>query len=479
MNGSPPSPAEPSPHSPLRIGNGAGFWGDQIDAPVLLAQAGELDALTLEYLAELTLGILGHLRHRDPAAGFVTDFPPLLRRLVALDQAHPDRPPLRIVTNAGGLNPPSLARLSAQTLVESNRGDDLVAVVTGDDVRDHLTSWRADGLTLAHLETGEPMPEELLGRLAVANVYLGSQPIAQAWSQGAILILTGRVADASLTVGPARAHFGWRADDWDRLAGASAAGHLIECGAQATGGLWHAWDDPSLDLWNVGYPIAELAEDGSAVITKPPGSGGLVTPANLAEQLVYEIDDPSAYVTPDVIADFAATRLEIDPTGPDRVRVTGTRGAPAPTMLKLACVARDGWTSSGLLAYVGPRAAAKARHAGEIVRRRLQRANALPQGFLVEVLGDLDILPGVLSHPPGFEPWEVVLRITARDPDRAKVERFTREIAPLVLTGPPGVAGYASGRPDVKPAFAYWPSLVPCNLVTPRLDLRPARDWLA
>ncbi|HEY2157925.1 MAG TPA: acyclic terpene utilization AtuA family protein, partial [Isosphaeraceae bacterium] len=326
----------------IRIGNGAGFWGDNLDAPFLLARDGQIDVLTLEYLAELTMAILAHIRAKDPLGGYVGDFPELLERLVPILK---ERGGPSIVTNAGGLNPNAAAGRCGSILAAAGLGDMPIAVVTGDDVLTQIPEWIAEGVDLAHYETGEPITT-VSDRLVAANVYLGARPIADALAGGASLVITGRVADASLTLGPAVARFRWSWDDWDRLAAASAAGHVIECGAQATWGLWHEWDKVP-DLAGVGYPIAEIAADGSSVITKPDGTGGVVSIGTISEQLVYEIDDPARYRTPDVDVDLASIRLE--QAGPGRVSLAGTRGNPPGPSLKLSVIYRDGWTASGMV----------------------------------------------------------------------------------------------------------------------------------
>ena len=453
---------------PIRIGNGAGFWGDNLDAPFLLARDGKLDVLTLEYLAELTLGILSHQRVKDPAAGFVTDFPELLDRLAPLLQ---EQPKLRIVTNAGGLNPRSCAVASGRHLGRASLADLAIGIVNGDDVLEQIPEWLNSGVTLDHLETGEPL-SRVADRLQSANVYLGARPIAQALGHGARIVLTGRVADASLTLGPALDHHGWSWDDWDHLAGASAAGHLIECGAQVTGGLWHEWDQLH-DLAGIGYPIAEVAGDGSSVITKPQGTGGLVSVATVTEQLLYEIDDPARYRTPDVDVDF--TTLFLTGNGTDLVAVRNVTGRPPSDRLKLAIVYRDGWTASGMLAVVGRDAERKARTAGALLIERVRRAGFSFADSLVECLGAGDVVPGVC--PPGDRPWEVILRVTVRDSNRQAVDRFCREFAPLVTSGPPGIAGYASGRPLPRPAFGYWPALVPRSMIVADVKVRTAAEW--
>ena len=295
----------------VRIANGAGFLGDNLDAPRRLVEGAEIDYLTLEYLAELTLSILARLREKDPAAGYAADF---ITVLSSLCPALARQPKLRIVTNAGGMNPRACANAAAAVLQRAGLGDTTIGVVEGDDLLDRLDEIQAAGCRLENLETGQPL-SELKTQVVSANAYLGARPIADALAAGARIVITGRVADASLTVGPAVHEFGWAWDDWNRLAGASVAGHLIECGAQATGGLYRHWQN--LNLANVGYPIAELEADGTATITKPPGTGGAVNRHTIAEQLVYEIGDPAHYLTPDVDVDF--TTVEISETGHDRV----------------------------------------------------------------------------------------------------------------------------------------------------------------
>jgi hypothetical protein len=460
---------EPTNRRTIRVGNGAGFWGDSIDAPYFLARDGRLDVLTLEYLAELTLAILSHLRSKDPHAGYVTDFPPLLARLAPILA---EQPGLKIVTNAGGLNTASCASACAKIAADGGLGDLAIGVVTGDDVLGRIASWRAEGLALDHMETGEPI-DRVADRLVCANVYLGARPIAEALGQGARIVLTGRVADASLTVGPVVDRFGWAWDDWPRLAGASVAGHLIECGAQATGGLWEGWEDMP-DPAGIGYPIAEVADDGSTVVTKAEGTGGVVSRSTVTEQVLYEIGDPTCYRTPDVDVDF--TTVALSDSGRDRVLVRGASGRKPSEFLKLAAVYRDGWTASGMLAVVGPSAEAKARFAAGLALERVRRAGFEIERSLVECFGAGDVAPGMFrpSRPAG----EVMLRVTVRDPSRAAVERFCRELAPLITSGPPGLAGYATGRPTARPAFGYWPALVPRGLIEPAVEIRSSVDWM-
>jgi hypothetical protein len=452
----------------IRVGNGAGFWGDNLDAPRLLVEKGELDYLTLEYLAELTLSILAHQRSRNPQAGFVPDF------LVVLDSLIPSlaaQPRLKIVTNAGGMAPRECARQAATILARAGLGATRVAAVSGDDLLPALDELIAGGEPFANFDTCAALGD-LRSRIASANAYLGASGIVDALSGGARVVVTGRVADASLTVGPAVHEFRWSWSDWNRLAAATVAGHIIECGAQTTGGMFSGWT-PGLSLENLGYPIAEISDGGEVVISKPAGSGGAVTTETVAEQLVYEIGDPAHYLTPDVDADFSQVRLA--PSGTDRVEISGARGNPAPPRFKVSMAYRDGHMSSGTLVVCGDDAAAKARACGELILSRLRAAGVTLARTHIECLGTGDTLPGVWRRRD--DALEVVLRISVHDPSWEAVERFVREFSPLVGSGPPGVTGYTGPRPKPYPVFAYWPTSVGRELVKPVVEVRTAEDW--
>ena len=425
----------------IRVGNGCGFWGDNMDAPIRLAEDGELDYLTLEYLAELTLSIMAHQRQRDPAAGYATDFIDTLRRLGPILRAQPR---LKIITNAGGINPMSCAEAVRKVLREANLADTKIAVVTGDDLVSDLVGLVRCGHGFNHLDTGQPL-EPFLDRVVSANAYLGADPIVTALEQGARIVVAGRVADVSLTVAPARFEFGWRRDDWPRIAGAAVAGHLIECGAQVTGGLYCNWPQVP-DYARIGYPIAVIAEDGSSEITKPPGSGGVVDRHTVIEQLLYEIGDPSDYLTPDVRVDFTGLSVHDCAVG---ARLEGAAGRPPTDSYKVSVAYRNGFMASGMLGVTGIQAVRKARKCGEIVLDRIAAAGATPDRSHIEVIGKDEVEFGT-----------VVLRIAVQDSRREVVDRFCRELAPLVTAGPPGVSGYAGGRPQVREVLAYWPALI-------------------
>jgi len=441
----------------VRIGNGCGFWGDNVDAPVRLASAGNLDYLTLEYLAELTMSILAVQKQKDASVGYAHDFIDVLARLgpILMEQSR-----LKVVTNAGGMNPQGCAAKARDVLAKTKLGGTRIGIVSGDDLMPRLDELVSAGHALNHLDTGESLAS-IRDRVVSANAYLGAEPIVRALKLGARIVITGRVADASLTVGPAAFEFGWDFSSLDRFAAATVAGHLIECGAQATGGLWINADD-STRLADVGYPIVEMTEDGSFTITKPANTGGAVNIETVSEQLLYEVADPARYYTPDVVADFSTVHLR--QAGPDAVAVTGGSGNGVTDTYKVSIAYRDGFTSAGTLVIAGPNAAQKARRSGAVLLDKLKQASFTYAATNVEALGGGDCVPGVLI--PTADPPEVVLRVAVRDPNRAAVERFTKEFAPLVTSGFAGTTGYTTGRPPVREVFAYWPALIAKSAVT-------------
>jgi hypothetical protein len=441
----------------IRIANGQGFWGDWLDAPVHLVNGGPLDYLTLDYLAEVTMSILQKLRKADPTLGYARDFPPLIQKIAPqiLDRG------IRVVANAGGVNPVACAR-EVQRLFPSLK----VAVVLGDDIMDQLDALIDSGLPLANIDTHEPM-SLIRERVLSANAYIGAFPIAEALQTGADVIITGRCADAALALGPMIHEFHWQETDWTHLAAGAAAGHIIECGTQATGGNCQADWQSFPDLANIGYPIIEAEPDGRMVITKHEGTGGRVSIATVKEQLVYEIGDPAHYFTPDVIVDFTTLRLR--EIARDRVEITGAYGRPRPALLKASVSYHYGWKAVRTLVYSAPDALLKARTADQIVRTRLKEAGLHFEKIRSEFFG----VNACHAHlaPPVPEPSEVQLRIGVRDSSRSLVERFTRELIPLVLSGPPGATGYGEGRPPVREIVAYWPTLVPRDAVQTRVEV--------
>jgi hypothetical protein len=439
----------------IRIGSGQGFWGDRPDAPVEQVRNGPIDYLMMDYLAEVTMSILQKQKSRDPSQGYARDFIPLMEELF------PDllRNGVRVVSNAGGVN----LEACRDALVEAARktagkedGRARIGVVYGDDILDRLGALVEQGHELRHMETGRPLTD-VIGRVASANAYIGARPIVQALARGATVVVTGRSTDTALTYGPMIHEFGWGPDDWDRLAAGVVAGHINECGAQASGGNCMIDWESMPDLAGIGYPIIEAFADGSFVVTKHEGTGGRINPAVVKEQLLYEMGDPSEYITPDVVADFTTIRLDED--GPDRVRVSGVRGRPRTDMLKVSIAYSAGWKAVGTLVYAWPDAVRKARAADRVLRERLDRMGLAFDQVLTELVG-WDSTHGHLAGPPPDDLPEVQLRIAVRSQEREPVERFTREIAPLILSGPPSVTGFAGGRPRAQEIMAFWPALI-------------------
>ena len=447
----------------IRIGNGQGFWGDNVDAPVELLRGGDIDYIGMDYLAEVTLSIMMRQKLKNAKLGYATDFIDFVRRVLPELQERG----VRVLTNAGGLNPRACREKIFEVARELGVSGLRVGVVEGDDVLPRLPELVAAGHELTNMDSGEPIAP-LLDRFTSANAYLGARPVVQALEEGALIVLCGRVTDTALALAPAMHEHGWAVDDWDRLAAGTIAGHILECGPQCTGGNFSRWWEVP-DLWNVGYPIVEMGADGDFVVTKHAGTGGMVTVDTVSEQLLYEMANPNEYITPDVVADF--TSIELSQEGPDRVRVRGIRGRPNTPYLKISASYLAGFKASGQITVSGPRAVDKAKLAAETVWKRLERAGVTFEGDAkeTELLGLGAVLPGIFQVHE--EPPEVVLRLSVRDPDRGKVERFGKEIAPLVTAGPPGVTGFAGGRPKPQEVVAYWPALLAREEVEGRLEV--------
>ncbi|MGI8497222.1 MAG: acyclic terpene utilization AtuA family protein [Gemmatimonadaceae bacterium] len=449
----------------VRVAAGQGFWGDWLEAPRRQVEGGPVDYLMLDYLAEVTMSILQKPKARDPSLGYARDI------VGALDSVYPAvaERGVRVIANAGGVNPVACAdALTALARRLGLAGRISLGVITGDDLLSRLDELLAEGHPLANMETGQPL-ETVRDRVLSANAYIGAGPIVEALERGAQVVITGRSTDTALTMAPLMHEFGWARDDWDRLSAGIIAGHIIECGAQCSGGnCLYEWREIP-DLANVGYPIVEARRDGTFVVTKHPGTGGRISTHTVTEQLVYEMGDPHTYITPDVVADFTTIRLE--DAGPDRVRVFGIRGRPATDKLKVSIAYRAGHKAIGTLVYAWPDALEKAQLADRVLRERLDRLGLRFDAMLTEFVGTSathGALAGKVDAP------EVQLRIGVRGEDRAAVERFTREIAPLVLNGPPSVTGFAGGRPKVEDVVAYWPALIDKRVVRTSVEVRVA-----
>ena len=437
----------------VRVAAGQGFWGDWLEAPRRQVEGGPVDYLMLDYLAEVTMSILQKQKERDPKMGYARDF------IGAMDSVLPavvDRG-VRVIANAGGVNPVACAEAVRELAkARGTAGRVKIGVVTGDDLLPRLDDLAARGHALANMETGEPL-STVRDRVLSANAYIGSTPIVEALAQGAQIVVTGRSTDTALTMAPLRYEFGWAPDDWNRLAAGIVAGHIIECGAQCSGGnCLLDWRDIP-DLANVGYPIVSASPDGTFEISKHPGTGGRISVPTVTEQLVYEMGDPHSYITPDVVADFTTIRLES--AGEDRVRVFGIGGRPPTQFLKVSIAYRAGFKAVGTLVYSWPDALEKAQLADRVLRERIDRLGLRFDKILTEFVG-ATATHGALAGAPNADLPEVQFRIGVRGEDKAAVERFTREIAPLVLNGPPSVTGFAGGRPKVEEIVAYWPALI-------------------
>jgi len=447
----------------VRVAAGQGFWGDWLEAPRRQVEGGEIDYLMLDYLAEVTMSILQKQKERDPKLGYARDFIGAIESIISSIAERG----VRVVANAGGVNPPACAdavRAVAQKAGFGNRVR--VGVVTGDDLLPRLDELLAAGHELRNMDTGEAL-ESVRDRVLSANAYIGSVPIVEALDRGANIVITGRSTDTALTMAPLRYEFGWGADEWNKLAAGIIAGHIIECGAQCSGGnCLYDWRNIP-DLADVGYPIVDAHPDGTFEVTKHPGTGGRISVPSVTEQLVYEMGDPHSYITPDVIADF--TTIQLAQAGPDRVRVSGIQGRPATDKLKVSIAYRSGFKAVGTLVYAWPDALDKARKADEVLRARLDHLGLRFEQILTEFVG-VSATHGPLATDGQNAP-EVQMRIGVRSADRSTVERFTREIAPLVLNGPPTVTGFAGGRPKVEEIVAYWPALVDKRVVQTNVEV--------
>jgi hypothetical protein len=448
----------------IRIASGQGFWGDMLEAPVRQVEEGPIDYLMLDYLAEVTMSIMQKQRARNPEAGYATDFIPLMERILA---ACVERD-ITVVANAGGVNPVGCSTAVVEVARKLGlAGKVKVGVVRGDDIMDRLDGYIERGVELRNMDTGEPL-STVRDRVQSANVYFGAWPIVDALARGARVVVTGRSTDTGLTLAPMIHEFGWAEDAWDLLSAGTIAGHTIECGAQSSGGNCMVDWRSIPDLANVGFPIVEAYENGEVVITKHDGTGGRINPATIKEQLVYEMGDPHEYITPDCVADFTTIQLAED--GPNRVRMFGIKGRPATDMYKVSISYSAGYKAVGSLVYSWPEAYDKAVAADRILRERLDRLGLKFDEVLTEFVG-ANACHGPLSGPPSPDLAEVELRVGVRGQNKADVERFTKEIAPLVLTGPPNVTGFAGGRPRVQEVVAYWPALMPKSEVEPVVEI--------
>ena len=473
--------------STIRVAGGQGFWGDLLTAPIDQVRKGPIDYLMLDYLAEVTMSILQKQRARDSNAGYARDFVSLLQDIL------PDcvEKHITVLSNAGGVNVTGCAEAIRNVARNLNlSGKVKIGVITGDDILDKLDKFIADGISINSIDDGTPL-SSIRDKVQSANVYLGAAPLVEALGKGANVVVGGRLTDTGLTLAPLMHEFGWAFDDWDKISAGTIAGHIIECGAQSSGGnCQYEWQSIP-DMANIGFPIVEARANGEFVVTKHNATGGRVNIQSVKEQLLYEMGDPHEYITPDVVADFASIQLTAD--GENRVKVFGIKGRPKTDFYKVSIAYSAGWKSVGTLVYAWPDAYKKAKAADKILRERLHRLGLEFDVILTEFVG-INATHGhlALSSPP-YEGGvaaalggrdgsldsprdlsdipEVQLRVGVRGQNKADVERFTKEIAPLILTGPPAVTGFAGGRPKVEEIMAYFPALIPKSLIETKVEI--------
>lgn len=444
----------------IRIGSGQGFWGDLQSAPYDQVTKGPIDYLMMDFLAEVTMSIMQKQKKRNPESGYARDLVPIIDRILPVCIENN----IKIITNGGGVNPSGCRDAIFHLAKKKGIKNLKIGTVLGDDILNRVDDFKRDGLKLNNMDTGESI-DTIGHKLLSANVYFGAWPIVEALQQGSQIVITGRTTDTGLTLAPMIHEFGWKDNDWDKLAAGTVAGHILECGGQASGGNFSADWRAVPDLAHIGFPIAEAYPNGEVIITKHEKTGGLVTLQTVKEQLLYEIGDPSVYITPDCVADF--TTIQLDQAGIDRVRMHGVKGSPATDFYKVSMSYLDGYTAVSTLTYAWPDALEKAKAADRILRTRLADLGLNFDEIRSEFMG-YNSCHGPIAVEPN-EINEVVLRIGVRGDNHLAVELFSKEIAPLILTGPPAVTGFAGGRPKPSEVIAYWPALLPKTAVTPHI----------
>ena len=428
---------------------------------------GSIDYLMMDYLAEVTMSILQKQKLKNPAFGYARDIPPLMERLLPLLKEKK----FKIITNGGGVNPLACRDAVFEAAKKLGISGIKIGVVAGDDILDRIGELIKSGVTLKNMESGESA-EIIKDKVLSANVYFGASPVVEALRQGADIVITGRVTDTGLTLAPMIYEFGWDLSDWNKMAAGTVAGHIIECGGQASGGNFLGdWENVP-DLARIGFPIVEAHKDGTFYITKHENTGGLVSTETVSEQLVYEIGDPKDYITPDCIADF--TSIHLEQAGANRVKVYGISGRPATEFYKVSMSYEDGYSAFATLTYSAPDALKKAEAADKILRTRLDDLGLSFEEIRTEFAGYNSCHGPLVKRRDDLS--EVVLRVGVRSIDKASVERFGKEIAPLILTGPPSVTGFAGGRPKPSDVVAYWPALIPKTKVEPKVIVRESDD---
>ncbi|MEL7834874.1 acyclic terpene utilization AtuA family protein [Fodinibius sp. Rm-B-1B1-1] len=448
----------------IRIASGQGFWGDLPNAPINQVRKGPIDYLVMDYLAEVTMSIMQKQKLRNPDYGYARDFVDVVSEILP-DIAERG---IKVISNAGGVNPEACKEKILEAIDEQGYKDIKVAVVDGDNILDDLDSLIEEGHQLNNMESGEPITS-VKDQLLSANVYFGSRPIVEALNKGADIVVTGRVTDTGLTLAPMIHEFDWSFEDYDKMSAGTIAGHIIECGAQVSGGNFTDWEKVD-GFVDIGFPIIEAQPDGSFYVTKHEDTGGLISQQTVKEQLLYEIGDPTEYITPDCIADF--TSIQLQDAGSNRVKVSGITGRPETDTYKISASYNDGYKLSSTLVYSWPGALKKAKKAGEILKGRADALGLAYDDFRVEYVG----VNGCSEQPVtdtllAQEQEEVQIRVSLSGDSKEDLNRFGKEMAPLILTGPSGVTGFAGGRPKASGIVAYWPALLDKEAVSPRVRI--------
>ena len=434
----------------IKIANGQGFWGDSVDAPYNLVKYGKIDYLTLDYLAEVTLSIMQRQKLKNPEKGYATDFVELFER-IAVDIANKN---IKVITNAGGVNP-EICREKLLKIAKKLNLNIKIAIIKGDDILGDIDSLISDGVDFSNMDDNSDF-SSIKNKVYSANAYIDSFSIAEALSTDANIVLAGRVSDPGLVLGPAIYEFNWEKTDYDKLAAGTLAGHILECGAQCTGGNYSKWMEvPNID--NIGYPIATLSDDTTFTISKDPDSGGIINKYTIIEQVLYEMGNPKKYLSPDVIVDF--TSFDIKELSSNVVQISGVKGYKDTETYKVSINYFNGYKASGQLTVSGPNALEKAKLTSEIIWKRLERAGVLFDDKLTEFLG-FSSCHGEKIGKLKSKDDEVVLRLSVRDFNKEKIIRFSKELAPVITTGPPGITGFSGGRPRPQEIIAFWPCLI-------------------
>ncbi len=448
----------------IKIASGQGFWGDLPNAPVNQVKKGPVDYLVMDYLAEVTMSIMQKQRMRNPDWGYARDF------VSVVDQILPEiaNQGVKVISNAGGVNPLACKDEILKIANEKGIKGIKVAVVDGDDILDSIDELIENGHELKNMDDGRHI-NTVKDQLLSANVYFGCQPIVEALETGANVIITGRVTDTGLTLAPMIHEFGWEAADFDKMAVGTIAGHIIECGAQVSGGNFTDWEKVD-DFVDIGFPIIEAYPNGDFFVTKHENTGGLVNEMTVKEQLLYEIGDPSEYITPDVIADF--TSIKVEETAPNRVKVTGIKGHPDTPTYKVSASYNDGFKLSSTLVYCWPDALKKAVKGADILEQRAKALGLSYTEFHKEYIGYNGNSEKPITDEALREEFdEIQMRISLSGESKKDLNRFGMEVAPLILTGPSGVTGFAGGRPRASEVVAYWPALLSKEAVKPRVTV--------